>query len=122
MKNFFFAFFLGTGLLAHANALPMNWSEFEINQNYKLQNNLELRSGLTLPKGSEAKLMQEYALSPVQVMFFQWQLSKCPSVLSNQKTEIVIIQNAYGVELEPHCLLNTYVELKDYYHTSFFSK
>ena len=99
---------------------PLHWDELSKNKNYQLQNYLPLGARASLPAGTPMKLIDTYALSPVQVMFFQFQLNSCPSGQASQKTEIMIINQKIGVEREPNCLLNIYVELKDFYTPSIF--
>lgn len=96
-----------------ANARDLPWTGLEPGRVYASTVNVQLKPALRLNAGTRMKLTAVTPLDQLQVYLFEFRLVNCPGSLMNQKSEIVIVQDLYGVELEPGCRINEYVEFRD---------
>lgn len=123
MKYFFI------GILLTANLFANTWADLEIDQDYKLTQDLQLEqterssSFLELLKGEPFKLRDIMPLDMVRVVAFIFEYKNCPG--PDLRTEMTIIPVAStGVEIgalvDTGCTFEIYIENKDIMTKSFF--
>jgi hypothetical protein len=108
-KCAFLLLLLGTTAMAR----DLTWGDLETGHHYASTVTVRLKPTLRLNAGTRMQLTAITPLDQIQVLLFEFRLVNCPGSLMNQKSEIVIVQELYGVELEPGCKINEYVEFKD---------
>jgi hypothetical protein len=121
--------FLVLLVLVSFNALAADWSELEIGQNYKLQQEFKLpqveRSGSLQDfiKGDEIVLKDIVPLDMVSVIIYEFDYKKCPGPEIKTEMEIIPVQETspvieIGAQLE-NCTLSIFIETKDISTKSF---
>lgn len=102
--------------LAYAvDTAALTWDDLELGENYSVVKSIPLTDQFTLKTKSALKLLDIISLSPVPVFTFEFQLTKCDAATAKMKSEIVIVDDTYGVELSEGCNVTFYVEYGDYY-------
>ena len=111
------------------NAMATDWSELEIGQSYKLQQEFKLpqleRSGSLqdFMKGDELVLKDIVPLDMVRVVIYEFDYKKCPGPEMKTEMEIIPVQETspmveIGAQLE-NCTLSIFIETKDISTKSF---
>ena len=110
------ALFIAT--TSNASSITGSWDDLEPGKPYALKKSVTLKPNVVIASGVPLKYLERVSLDPVQVFRFDFKMIKCPPSLAQQKTDIVMVDRDYGMELQPGCLISIYVETKDYYHVS----
>ncbi len=113
-------------ILFSSQLLALDWYDFELGTTFKLDKEIVFaKEGITLKKGEHFQLDDIITL-PISVSVFQFEVNNCPG--ENVSTEMIIIDPTFnagdpsvGVQLQEGCLLEVYVELKDYFTKSLFT-
>src|SRR5687767_13548506 len=101
-----------TWMMAPA-AHALLWTELDPGSRYAMVSGVKLKPDLKLSAGTRMKLLRRTDLDQLRVYVYEFALEHCPGSLMNQRSDIVIVQELYGVELEPRCRINQYVEYRD---------
>lgn len=106
--------FAGLALFLTAPAAhALLWTELDPGRAYAMNLSVKLSPRVTLNTGTRLKLIERTPLDQLRVYLFEFRLENCPGSLMNEKSEIVIVKELYGVELEKGCRVHQYVEFKD---------
>lgn len=101
--------------------LALEWYDFEIEKSYVLKSDIFFeKEEINLKKGNHFKLFEIISL-PMQVSIFQFEVGNCSA--PDISTEMIIVDSfdsRVGVQLQVNCILEIYVELKDYFTESLF--
>ena len=115
-------FLLFSSVARSAPVGTVGWSELEVKRAYGLSDPLVLSPKLTLPKGTQVMLTEISPLDEIGVQLFQLQLNLCTPETSTVTTDMILDQEIYGVQLEPHCVIKIYLETPDLVRKSFFNQ
>jgi len=111
-------------------ATPVSWYELETGDILSLAQDVHLEhAGHALPEGSAYRLIKKEPLSipGAPMIYLGLEQAPCPQPEWESEMEIVVPRgnperSAVGVELRPGCLLGIYVEQKDLFTSSLFSR
>lgn len=119
-------------ILTSLNSFAVDWSELEVNQGYKLVQNLTLKqderssSMIELMKGEPFTLADITPLEMINVTMFGFQYQNCPGREMTSQMEIIKVEGTepyveVGALLERECVLEIYIENKDLLTKSLFN-
>ena len=110
-----------TSFILAALTSPISWQQIELNQNLLSNEPITLNQKVTLPTHSQLKVVELVSLDEIQVLSYKLKMIPCDSTLKNETSEMIILNNDYGFQLEQGCNLNVFVEIKDLSKPSLFS-
>ncbi|MBU6153525.1 MAG: hypothetical protein KGP28_04410 [Bdellovibrionales bacterium] len=114
----FFAALLGFTSPVSANT----WNEIEAGTVLRLKQNLEILPSLVLPKGAHVAVNSIDFFGPPYLASYGLKLFPCPESIAERRIDMVILDNAYGIELDWNCRISLFLEVRDFYRESYFEK
>ena len=99
---------------------PIQWSDLGIDKEYQLNQKIKLNPKIRLNLGTKLKLQNIMPLEMINVVSFEVRVLGCSSRQKELTTEMILVNELYGVQLEKNCSLHFYVESKDLYRDSLF--
>jgi hypothetical protein len=105
-------------------AAPLSWSELAEGSKYKLSKKIVFQivdSEVSFPKDTQLKLIETSELSMIKVHLYKYEILNCSK--RTIESDLELIQSSknvsVGVNLAKKCILEVFVELKDYKTKSF---
>ena len=108
-------------ILAATLASPISWQEIDFDQNLLLNDSLTLSKKVTLQKGTKLNVTDIIPLDSIRVLSYKMKVTPCKADLKNEISDMVIVDELYGAQLEKDCIVNVYTELSDLSKPSMFS-
>jgi hypothetical protein len=105
-------------------AATLNWSDLVEGSKYKLSKKINFQnidSNISFPKNTQLKLIETSELSMIKVHLYKYQILNCRHETVESDLELVKSSRevSVGVNLVKRCILEIFVELKDYQTKSF---
>ena len=108
-------------LLAALSLSPVTWQQIEIDQKLAFNTPIVLSDQIKLPAGTNVKVTDFIPLDEIRVIEIKMNITPCKPSMKNVVSDMVIINELYGVQLEKDCHLEVYLELADLNQPSLFS-
>lgn len=109
-----------TPILLSALAGLIPWQSIELNQKLMLDVPIQLSEQLTLKQNAKLIVTDLMPLDQINVMSFKMKITPCSSTLKTQTSDMVIVKDLYGFQLEKECELNVFLEFRDLQNPSLF--
>lgn len=124
---------IGFMLLVSTSVFATEWADLELGSSYKLAQSFQLKqlersgSSVNVEAGQVVVLRDRVPVAvpgfPLYLYVFDYK--SCPGPAMKTDQEIIPVNNTsplveVGVELEEGCVLNVFLESKDYYTNSLF--
>lgn len=120
-------FILISSIILCQNAISSNllWSAQTENMKYNLDRNIEFEVNnriISLKKNSKLKLIEKSVLDMIKVHLLKYKILECNKINQESDLELINLPKdiSVGVNLSKNCILEVFVELKDYESTSLF--
>lgn len=100
-------------------AAMLQWGAIDLDQSLTLQTNVTLNplrgqtASISLKKGTKLIVKDVIPLDSIRVLSYKLEISPCPAALKDKKSDMTIVDELYGVELSPGCVVDTFIELRD---------
>jgi hypothetical protein len=107
-------------ILASLASSPLTWQQIEIKQDLILNAPITLSKRLTLPVGTKTSVTDLLPLGEINVILMKMDLSPCETTIKNEESDLVIVNELYGVKLEKDCKFEVYLESADLSKPSLF--
>ena len=108
-------------LLAATMVSPITWQEIDFDQKLLLNDSLTFSPKVTLQQGTTLTVSDVIPLDSIRVLSYKMKVTPCKSDLKNEISDMVIIDELYGAQLEKGCTVNVFTELSDLSKPSLFS-
>ena len=95
------------------------WADLEVNETVVLDRDLKINADLTLKAGTELLVREMDDLNPVEVEVITFKVLNLDSVAP---VDMTILDDTYGIELNSYGVADFYIETKDLFAPSYFTK
>jgi hypothetical protein len=110
-----------TSLLLATLASPITWDQIELNQKLVLNEPITMSEKITLNQGTKLNVSDIIPLDQIRVLSYKMKISPCKAEMKTQTSDMVIIHDLYGAQLDQECVLNVFLEWIDLHQPSLFS-
>lgn len=110
-----------TPIVLAALSSPITWQEIDFNQKLLLNNALSLSEKVELKAGTQMKVADILPLDEIRVVAYKMKITPCKAFMKKETSDMIIVDDLYGAQLEKDCTLNVFSELSDLSKPSLFS-
>lgn len=112
---------IATSMILASLASPIAWQQIELDQKLILNEPIALSEKLTLNQGTKMKVSDILPLDQIRVLSFKMKITPCKAAMKSQTSDMIIVDELYGAQLDKECVLNVFLELGDLSKPSLFS-
>ena len=95
-----------------------SWADLSPSENLVLDHDLKINSLLTLKAGTALQVTEIQNLDTIDVEVFSLRVIDHQAIIP---VEMTILDNTYGIEINPEGIADFYVETKDLFSPSYFA-
>ena len=99
----------------------ISWQQIDLNQKLILNDPIQLNQKITLTAGTKLVVQDIIPLDELRVLSYKMNITPCSAAIKSEVSDMVIINDLYGTQLDKDCSLNVYLELGDLSKPSLFS-
>ena len=97
------------------------WQNIEVKQKLFLTRDVKLSDQVLFKKGSRFVVTEVTSLDMINVELYELSMDPCNNGMKQKSVEMKMVDELYGVTLEPQCKVGVYVELVDFSRPSLFT-
>lgn len=112
---------IASSMLLASLLSPISWQEIELDQKLVLNQPITLSEKILLNQGTKMKVIDILPLDQIRVLSYKMKITPCKSSMKPQTSDMVIVDELYGAQLEKDCNLHVFLELQDLSKPSLFS-
>ena len=102
----------------HLDALT--WNEMEINENYRFNLPVLITDTFNIDQGEGVQFLDQIPLDGIRVQLFKFRLLNCQSQRQNQTSDMILILDRFGLQLDQGCILEVFLENQDLSYPGLF--
>ncbi len=98
------------------------WNEMEINENYRFNFPVLITDTFNIDQGEGVQFLDQIPLDEIRVQLFKFRLLDCQAQRQNQTSDMILILDRFGLQLDQGCILEVFLENQDLSYPGLFVK